>query len=98
MKQSEQQGNANQNMKLGYKSKSGKMFGLYPRFYWDVSDVPFGGIPNIKQDSIGFRAGTTVERSKSKQGGRFSTIKREKEFEEVEVAEGQNNGNAMLDF
>lgn len=63
LKQNEQQSQANNNMGLGYKSKDGNMFGLYPRFFWDVSDVPFGGMPNIKMDSMGFRAGTAVERS-----------------------------------
>lgn len=30
-----------------YKDKTGTSYGLYQRFYWDSSNVPFGGIPNF---------------------------------------------------
>ena len=32
-----------------YKDKSGTTYGLYQRFYWDSSNVPFGGIPNFQR-------------------------------------------------
>lgn len=59
---------------MGYKSKSGTTYGLYPRFYWDNSNVPFGSKSYIKLDTGGFRAGTAVMRKENKKGGRFSTV------------------------
>ena len=32
-----------------YKDKTGTTFGLYQRFYWDASNVPFGGTPNFQR-------------------------------------------------
>jgi len=49
-------------MNSGYTSKSGYTYGLYPRFFWDVANVPFGGMANIKSDPAGFCASTSVVR------------------------------------
>ena len=65
-------------MKLntGYSSKEGNTFGLFPRFFWDVRDVPFGGQPNMKREQVGFLAETAVMRREPIRGGRFSKVKR----------------------
>jgi len=30
-----------------YKTKNGETYGLYQRFYWDETNVPFAGRPNM---------------------------------------------------
>ena len=35
-----------------YKGIDGTSYGLFQRFYWDESGIPFGGTPNLKAQGI----------------------------------------------
>ena len=76
-KKNQERGKSQNNLNSGYTSKNGNTFGLYPRFYWDENDVPFGGTPGYKQTSVGLTGATAVNKKASKKGGRFSKVSRE---------------------
>jgi len=60
----------------GYTNKSGTTFGLFPRFYWDVDKVQFGGLPNARMENFAPSTGASPKLPK-KNGGAFSRAKRE---------------------
>ena len=71
-----------------YKSKTGVTYGLYQRFYWDESNVPFGGQPKFRSqggvDPCKYNGPTDFKTAHLK-GGKFSTHNKQKE-----VTEGPN--------
>ena len=80
-----------QKMNSGYTSKSGHTYGLYPRFFWDVANVPFGGMPNIKSDPTGFCANLAVSRSPPAKGGKIHPVKPDRSIKIEEMLSNKHS-------